>query len=489
MPERNADELGTLLVTGDHALLDDLLILVREDADAMSAAFYDELLADPEAGSLLDEELVGRRLRSAWAHWLEQLFGVRTWEQIDELVAYQRTIGKVHARLDIPLRLVGEAMRIVREELGRRWVRAATEDRHTPGLLLITAVLDHANSIMTAAYVASTVEDEREATALREQLQGTDLALAVEGLRTDLFRWYAKVLRAGVACPGPLANSDVGLWVRHRAPDVGSEADHRAGLLDQVALVDERHRRCISDPGGRPAPRPDPQASCWRELDAAIVELDWQLGEVAQRARDDDAARDPLTQLLSRRLLAPALRREARLSTRFSRPFALLVCDLDRFKAINDRHGHAAGDEVLRRFAEVLRGSARPSDLVFRLGGEEFLVVAVETDERTASTIADRLLQRVRQTTFTIGTDHEVEVTASIGVAVHDGHLDHERTLRSADRALYLAKERGRDRAVVAGYPAAGDDPLPYGAERLLEPVPGGGDHRRAYEAPPEPVT
>jgi len=486
MPERNADELGTLLVSGDHALLDDLLALVRKDADAMAAAFYDKLLADPEASALLDEDVIGRRLRSAWARWLEQLFRARTWEQIGELVDYQRTIGTVHARLDIPLRLVGEAMRIVREELGRRWVRTATEDRHTPGLLLTTAVLDHANSIMTAAYVASTVEDERAATALREQLQGTDLALAVEGLRTELFRWYVKVLRAGVPYPGPLANSDVGLWVRHRAPDVGPGADRTSGLIDQVALIDTLHRRCTAVADGRPAPTPDPQAPGWRELDGAIVELDWQLGEVAQRARDDDAARDPLTQLLTRRLLSPALRREARLSTRFSHPFALLVCDLDHFKAINDRHGHAAGDAVLRRFAELLRAAARPSDLVFRLGGEEFLLVAVETDARSAIRIADRLLQRVRRTTFTIEADHEVDVTASIGIAIHDGHLDHERTLRSADRALYLAKEEGRDRAVLAGGRTSDEPEVPYGPERPDGAL-GGGGQRRPVVSSPQP--
>jgi diguanylate cyclase (GGDEF)-like protein len=158
------------------------------------------------------------------------------------------------------------------------------------------------------------------------------------------------------------------------------------------------------------------------------------------------ASTDPLTGLPNRRALEEALRRMLAQAERAGGSLAALALDLDHFKAINDGHGHDQGDAVLAAVGAALGASVRASDLVARYGGEEFIVLAPDADADGAVAIAEKLRRAIAALELRSG-----RVTASIGVAVFPGHaLDAESLLRAADRALYLAKERGRDRVEVA---------------------------------------
>ena len=128
--------------------------------------------------------------------------------------------------------------------------------------------------------------------------------------------------------------------------------------------------------------------------------------------------------------------------------FALLGVDIDYFKSVNDTYGHDAGDRVLQQFAELLSNSARAGDYVFRVGGEEFLVLLVDVDADAALRAARNLRMRIHAETFRVSDSQTLSITASVGIALYDGHPDYERTLRRVDRALYQAKEEGRDRVV-----------------------------------------
>jgi len=158
------------------------------------------------------------------------------------------------------------------------------------------------------------------------------------------------------------------------------------------------------------------------------------------------ARTDSLTQLANRRELEERFAAELERSTRTARPLSILVLDLDWFKEYNDRFGHSAGDRVLVLLAQALKRATRTSDVVARLGGEEFGVLAPETDEAEGYLLAERLRAEVR-TAFARETE---KMTISCGVASFPIHgITSGELLHAADRALYEAKESGRDRAVV----------------------------------------
>src|SRR5690606_22588451 len=130
--------------------------------------------------------------------------------------------------------------------------------------------------------------------------------------------------------------------------------------------------------------------------------------------------------------------------------FAVIIVDLDYFKAINDEHGHAAGDLALQTVAAVLLRNLRVSDYAFRYGGEEFLLVNVETDMDGAREAAERLRREIQQETIRLPGGRTVNLTASIGVALHTGHPDFAQVINAADAALYRAKAFGRNRVELA---------------------------------------
>jgi diguanylate cyclase (GGDEF)-like protein len=125
------------------------------------------------------------------------------------------------------------------------------------------------------------------------------------------------------------------------------------------------------------------------------------------------------------------------------------VFDVDHFKRVNDSYGHDAGDQVLESFASIARRTVRDSDLVGRLGGEEFGIILPGVTLEQAQYICNRLRIAVSQTTLFCGTD-SIRVTVSAGVARFDGHAKPERVLKAADKALYAAKNAGRDRLMIA---------------------------------------
>jgi two-component system cell cycle response regulator len=161
------------------------------------------------------------------------------------------------------------------------------------------------------------------------------------------------------------------------------------------------------------------------------------------------AVTDPLTGLYNRRYAMTHLCQQFQRATQGQTVLALFVLDLDFFKRVNDNYGHAAGDQVLRRVAKLLRHLTRASDMVARIGGEEFLVVLPDASAEIAGNIAERVSSMIRH--LKIGPDL-IEITASIGVnlrynaAQTHAHLTAQELLEQADQALYRAKALGRNR-------------------------------------------
>ena len=172
--------------------------------------------------------------------------------------------------------------------------------------------------------------------------------------------------------------------------------------------------------------------------------------EAANARLRELAVRDPLTGVFNRRQWSAHLAHELERCRRHEHPLAVLMLDLDHFKQINDRHGHAIGDLVLVAVADRLCKGVRGADTVARYGGEEFIVLLPETSAEEASLVAARLLDSVR--TIELPAAPGLAVRASVGIAATGTAAppdDPHALMAAADRALYEAKRGGRDRACL----------------------------------------
>jgi diguanylate cyclase (GGDEF)-like protein/PAS domain S-box-containing protein len=160
------------------------------------------------------------------------------------------------------------------------------------------------------------------------------------------------------------------------------------------------------------------------------------------------AKTDPLTGAVNRRHFQELAEREIAQSRRYHRPLTLLMIDVDRFKEVNDRFGHAVGDVVLQECVRKCRRTLREVDVIARSGGEEFMVLLPETDDHHALQVAERVRQAVSNAEVQVEGKPSVRITVSVGVApVADTDLD--TALSHADQALYQAKEEGRNRVCL----------------------------------------
>jgi two-component system cell cycle response regulator len=182
-----------------------------------------------------------------------------------------------------------------------------------------------------------------------------------------------------------------------------------------------------------------------------------EMEAAVQRKLVEAALRDPLTGLYSRRHFQERFAAEVAVAHRHGRPLSLLLVDVDHFKGVNDRHGHLAGDEVLKTVARALTQGIRIEDILARFGGEEFVVLAREADATAAMALAERLRQlvEVASTLWESGDEVPVgiSVTVSIGVAQLAPDQNERDLFQNADGAAYEAKKQGRNRVVLAEPP------------------------------------
>jgi two-component system cell cycle response regulator len=184
-----------------------------------------------------------------------------------------------------------------------------------------------------------------------------------------------------------------------------------------------------------------------------ILKFSYQDGieEAYQRELYRSAARDPATRALKKEFFLERLEGEVAFALRHASPLALVMWDLDRFKAVNDQHGHPAGDRVLVASARAVSEVIRREDILARYGGEEFALACRATNMARAFRLAERLREAIGAATVEAGTA-VIQVTASFGVAVcpNPGVSNAADLIAAADAAMYRAKTHGRDRTEIA---------------------------------------
>lgn len=182
----------------------------------------------------------------------------------------------------------------------------------------------------------------------------------------------------------------------------------------------------------------------------ATLGIMWMEFETLQARLVRSALTDPLTGLANRAGFEREFERELSRIARNGTPFSVVMFDLDHFKQVNDKHGHAAGDQALRFFADLLARTVRTHDVPARYGGEEFVLLMPGTDRAEALHVAGRVRERLAARPVDVGRN-EVALTVSGGVATYGGQRkDFDTLLKAADDALYAAKSAGRNRMVAA---------------------------------------
>ncbi|NHB57939.1 diguanylate cyclase [Acinetobacter shaoyimingii] len=410
--------------------------------------FYKEMMIEKDASFFLTDEIVQSRLKSTFEKWLYESFNVPNALNFDEIVKKQFVAGDVHARIGVPSWLIMHGIRqIERKVFEFLAIDAATNALKVAGY--IVQILAFASEIMCRAYEAKVEvhNDIKHSYRLFSAMQ--DVAVQKDKQRGSLLNWenelMFKVFSNTLNIQHTLlSKSEFGLWFIHKAAYAFASTDQVEIIVDKIHKVDQMCE-IINQ-------QLDPEQSIQlihdiREKNRQILHLVEQLFQVAEYI---NSGNDSLTQLLNRRYLSTIVSREINLARKNQSPLTLLAIDADYFKKINDRWGHDAGDKALQMLADVIVEHTRGSDYAFRVGGEEFLLLLVDTDIQQAEIVAERIRQRVAQSTVSSIAGANFNLTVSIGLAKYNGHPDYQRFLDAADTALYAAKHQGRNNVYVA---------------------------------------
>lgn len=308
------------------------------------------------------------------------------------------------------------------------------------------------NAIRRRRIMAMLIENT-EHTVYPAENGNAALALAMEVLPHVIIAHYDLPLLDGLELCQALRATDEGrrMHILMTSDEHGDEQLNRAyevgadGYLPGSLSARGLHTRL------RASQRMIHLQTAWEKDRAQLRQIAAELA-VANRRLANAALTDPLTGLPNRRSAMEQLEQAWSAASRSGQPIAVMVIDIDHFKQINDTHGHAAGDQVLREAATILRTSARREDSVCRIGGEEFLVICANTDLGAALQSAERLRANLSASRIAIG-DTTKTLTVSIGVAAREpvtGDID--ALVSSADQALYAAKEAGRNKVCTRRY-------------------------------------
>lgn len=359
-------------------------------------------------------------------------------------------VGKVHARIGIPSWLIMRGIREIEKKIFSLKAESQYAENYTLSMIsYIFQILGFSSEIMCRSYEVNIEKNNDIKHSYRLFSAMQDASVQKDKQRSSLLDWenelMFKVFSDTQRFTHPaLSKSEFGLWFIHKAAYAfsGSEqVDEIIGRIHEVDLLNNHVLECG---------RKEQTIALIQQMRSKNREIQHLIDQLFQVAEYIDSGNDALTQLLNRRYLETIVSREIHFSRKNHSPLSLLAIDADFFKRINDKHGHAAGDLALQFISEVLFESVRGSDYAFRIGGEEFLLLLVDSDLIRAQEIAERIRKRVQDTPIRSSLGSSFNFTVSIGCALYDGHPDYQRFLDAADAALYAAKNKGRNNVYLA---------------------------------------
>lgn len=430
-----------------------ILRLAEANLDELATNFYEHMLQDPVASQFLTHEQVKTRLHGSMKAWIVRLFQIGPESEMPAFIAQQAKVGEVHARIDLPVHLVLRGAGNLKDTM----LRAIQADSDHDGVRklqvahLMSIMIDYAMEIMSQVYSSAHDRNARAEESYRLFSVAQNISTEKERQRAALLDWENEVMfnhavgLNGIDLPR-IGASEFGLWFRHKGAHAFQGSEESQMILDAINQIDDVQLPAFA---ASVQVKNDPMRQL-RDLREKTRSIGFHLERLFEQHSELEAGRDVLTRLLSRKFLPAVLGKEVNYARTSGAMFALLAIDIDHFKNINDTHGHEAGDLVLQQFAAVLTNTSRGGDYVFRLGGEEFLMLLVDVDTNSALRVAEKLRRQIASEVFRAPMDKTLKVTVSIGLALHGGHPDYQHTMRRADTALYQAKNNGRNQVVAA---------------------------------------
>lgn len=408
--------------------------------------FYEHMLKDSAAKYFLSHETVHSSLMGSMQRWIEQVFSVSESTDFEANVALQHRVGEVHARIGLPVHLVLLGARNLKNKFVLLLEACSKQEAQLclQAFQYVSDSIDIAMELMTRAYAKSYDRKSRAEESYR-LFAAVHNAAAEKGRQKSALLDWENQLMFDLTIGTPIGNlqginqSDFGLWFIHKGAHAFDGLAETKIILESMTRIEETLPRFYTE---------DKKIDLLKYIRTESRSIQIHIDNLFDKYNEIEAGRDELTRLLSRKYLSVVLSKEVSYSRQRKSTFALIGLDLDFFKRVNDTYGHETGDHVLQQFSELLLNRSRAGDYVFRLGGEEFLILLVDTNKEGALRTAKNIAQAVREEKFIIPNQKELHLTVSIGVTLFDGHPDYSLSLNRADKALYQAKSSGRDQVV-----------------------------------------
>jgi len=417
-------------------------------------SFYDELIQLSEIESILQHSIVQKNLKHSQKKWIQDFFKPRNSTDVQLLVDRQNEIGKLHANININLNYFTYGISIMKREIFSRFSHNFELLSDFEKAFIATGqIFDILVSIISEAYFADEIIHETNELSLKMKGLSQNTAIECERLRSLLLDWVRSSLSFLYRTPNitldklpKLEHSNFGLWVVYKSELLSHTINVSNELKKYIRQIDDSF---INAARFHSEKNQDNFFKSIDQLNDDVSKASWFISSIVDQALEIDTGTDALTRLFNRRYVDTICRRHTEISMKQGHPFSMLMIDIDHFKQVNDNYGHDSGDAVLKQFSELLLLSVRTSDFIFRIGGEEFLVILGNTNEENAFFVAEKIRCACEEYSFNLTTNIQIKKTCSIGVSTFAGHPDYKRIIKLADLALYEAKEKGRNQVVI----------------------------------------
>lgn len=427
--------------------------ILQQNETGLQKHYLNYLEQDPDICHVIHSDRKRLEFSNLCIIWMKDLLELDG-SSYHEFIAKQEATGEMMARINYPPYAISRGIRhIILWYIGHLNLLSLSTEEHSAAVNYVFCLLNISLELREIGYQRGVASYSRIDEAYRLHSLSQNLGVERERQRAELMEWSHQLLtsfhQASTPCVLPrIWRSAFGHWLDHKArilfertPDI-QRVIQAANRIDQELLpVLEQ-----ADFANRVNTR-----ELVNQIDQELSAIKYSMNTIFEIYQESENGRDPLTQLLNRRFMVPVLSREIGLQkTARDNGFCVLLLDIDHFKKINDEHGHAAGDIVLQSSASLISRCIRPSDFVFRYGGEEILLVLIDCSLEMGWQIAEKIRQQLASSSISLASQDSVNITVSIGLASFAGELDYQALIMRADQAMYAAKQGGRNRVCVS---------------------------------------